>query len=436
MTIRIIQGDVRQELPKLPADFFDCIVTSPPYFGLRDYGTATWEGGDVSCEHKVRINRFVATSTLGGGKGSVSHAHEGFSEKCQRCGAIRIDAQIGLEPTLDAYLETMVAVCRELRRVLKPSGVFFLNIGDSYATGTSAPRKPTTTRGPHVPASWARRSQPERCGTPHGLKTKDLMLVPERLGIMLQTDGWYVRSHIIWAKKNPMPESVTDRPTSAHETIWILTKSARYYWDAEAVREDVKDTSGVGMRAPKLDGGSGERAKNGPTAQERKTYSEIKGANCRNVWFIASQPFPGAHFATMPAKIAERCIKAGSSERGCCPTCGAPLVRVVERSREVKSERAAPSNTGNGINRNRQFHDGFPLSESKTLDWQQSCKCSPADQVPARILDPFGGSGTTGLVADRLGRNATLIDLNTKYMDMARDRIVDDAPLFVEIAAQ
>ncbi len=308
--IRIIQGDVREELPKLSADFFDCVVTSPPYFGLRGYGCA---------------------------------------------------GQIGIEPTLDGYLDTMVAICRELRRVLKPSGVMFLNIGDSYsgssATGRPRPGNPDKNKG---------NSNHNGLGAVAGLKPKDLCLVPQRLGIRLQEDGWWVRSHIIWSKPNPMPESVMDRPTSAHETIWMLTKSERYYWDSEAVAEEGSGRIPGNKRYIGARDGAIETAAEGKgifAAQQRVQETR----NIRNVWTIATQPFAEAHFATFPPELAERCVKAA------CP-------------------------------------------------------------IGGHVLDPFGGAGTTGLVADRLGRDATLIELNPAYANMAKARIQNDAPLFVGIS--
>ncbi len=357
MTITFIQGDVREKLFELPSDFFDCIVTSPPYFGLRDYGTATWEGGDPACDHVGRDSRSVS-----GGPGkqySNAGSNRVYSGSCS-CGARRIDAQIGLEPTLDAYLETMVAVCRELRRVLKPSGVCFINIGDSFATGTTAARNPTSTQGQQVPASWSNRSQSVRCGTPLGLKTKDLMLVPQRLGIALQADGWWVRSHIIWHKPNPMPESVTDRPTSAHETIWMLTKSERYYWDADAVAEKALTGACLGGNLNYRAGTEGKGLWEGNQRKDLgRTQDENITRNIRNVWIMTTQPFAEAHFATFPPELAERCIKAA------CP-------------------------------------------------------------IDGNVLDPFGGSGTTAMVANRLDRNASLIELNSEYIEMAKRRIEQD----------
>lgn len=310
--IRVLEGDVREILPTLPADSFDCIVTSPPYFGLRDYG---------------------------------------------------VEGQIGLESALPEYLDTMVAVCRELRRVLKPQGTFWLNIGDSYAGSWGARGRRETASDD---SSWhisQIKNHPKRAsGTGimkmAGLKPKDLMMVPARLALALQADGWWVRSEIVWHKPNPMPESITDRPTSAHKKIFLLTKNERYFFDAAAVREaDSGRPSGNGfVRQHRL-------SYDGRGAEEQ--WLPGGGRNIRNVWTMATQPFKEAHFATFPPEIAERCIKAG------CPASG-------------------------------------------------------------HVLDPFGVAGTSGLVADRLQRDATLIELNPEYADLARRRISGDAPLFAE----
>lgn len=500
MTVTIKQGDVREILPTLAADSFDCICTSPPYYGLRDYGTAVWEGGDPECEHKSNrtgsLERKEEDRKRGEKFGYASSSNfSNYGERwtdssvyrniCGKCGARRIDAQIGLEPTLDEYLETIVAVCRELRRVLKPSGVVFLNLGDSYCSTDKWGGGVGGNNGKHVVAtdgsvpSWAVRTKKEK---QRGLKPKDLCLVPERLGIALQADGWWVRSRIVWEKKNPMPESATDRPTSAHETVWMLTKAATYFWDAEAVKEaevmrpQNRFTNGRGSKICSDRKGEPDGSTGGGTR------------NLRNVWSFASHPFPGAHFATMPAAIAERCIKAGSSERGCCPACGKPWVRVVEKTSvapvdyDGKHSATDPNSAGRRMLANvharrmaGEDHDN-PFPAAKTIGWYPSCKCDGLPALPAypprplgegerdaweetlaivraerkrlcddalsivtapaRILDPFAGSGTTGLVADRLGRDATLIDLNVSYASMALNRIKDDAPLFAEVAAE
>ena len=477
MSVTILHGDCRAILPTLPGGLFDCCVTSPPYWGLRDYG---------------------------------------------------VKGQIGLEPTMQGYLETMVGVCREVRRVLKPTATMWLNVGDSYAGyhGNKNAEIPTSATN-----GWTRgTNENKRTSTANrnGLKAKDLCLVPNRLAQMLQEPwyagslksprdrawlaalvdgegsifiarqregtptgrnrasfrsqdsfqpglviantnkalleraaeitgfgniqmakrgpsnrrdsyvwrisgskassvlreiypdliakqkearialacgpsgehaaqcyeslkglhqgetfdfdapaptslyerGWYVRSEIIWAKPNPMPESVKDRPTSAHEKVWLLTKSERYFYDADAIAEPFVMQEGGRTIERGAHGSSKARGAGGQADQSNiGGFTRTKDArNARNVWPIASLPYSGAHFATMPPALAERCIKAGCPEGG-------------------------------------------------------------------TVLDPFGGAGTTGLVADRLGRHATLIELNPGYRDLAADRVQSDAPLFAEVTA-
>lgn len=252
----ILMGDNRETLPTLDAGCAQTCVTSPPYWGLRDYGN---------------------------------------------------DAQIGLESTPDEYVAQLVAVFREVRRVISDDGTLWLNLGDSYSAGgmSNPSEKSTITGGKDRGASGYSIARK----VPAGLKPKDLVGIPWRVAFALQADGWFLRSDIIWHKPNPMPESVTDRPTSAHEHVFLLSKSQRYFYDADAIREDVKSGSGVGMRAPKC---GPERVHGTANQSDRKTYHDVKGANARNVWAIKSKPYSGAHFATMPPALAKRCILAGS----------------------------------------------------------------------------------------------------------------------------
>ena len=402
----VLVGDTRHVLATLPADSVNCCVTSPPYWGLRDYGTARWEGGDEGCDHVVsrKPPTVTSSSTLGypadGGARRIAAGntyHEAYTktadETCQRCGARRIDSQIGLESTPEAYVAELVAVFREVRRVLREDGTVWVNLGDSYAAQRGGTQMPAETlaggvggrskdlaayrgRRPDVLADAVDREAraPNQARLAHrnasriGLKHKDLVGIPWRVAFALQSDGWYLRSDIIWSKPNPMPESVTDRPTKSHEYVFLLTKSARYWYDAGAVREpDSGLPSGNGMRGRQ--GGSSDKYPESMTGGGGSVAKFVPGAgrNARTVWTIATQPFSGAHFATMPPALAERCIKAGCPEGG-------------------------------------------------------------------TVLDPFGGAGTTGLVADRIGRNAVLIELNPVYADMARKRIANDAPLITEVA--
>ena len=351
MSVRIIVGDVRETLAQIPDASVQCCVTSPPYFGLRDYGHA---------------------------------------------------GQIGLEPTPDAYVAEMVAVFREVRRVLRDDGTLWLNLGDSYAADRGyqvAQMKGGPKHGPAMGVNG--RSQR---ASDYGCKPKDLLGIPWRVAFALQADGWYLRADIVWHKPNPMPENVTDRPTKAHEYVFLLTKSARYYYDAGAIAEPVarvwdERNGPVGRNGLSVEHGGQRNPQTGAGLTERNARSvwsiEATGNREReciailssdlsipdkweaiktmmsgaqsDVWRVATQPFKGAHFATMPPGLAERCIKAGTK----------------------------PSDT---------------------------------------VLDPFGGAGTTGLVADRLGRDAVLCELNPAYAALARDRIKGDNPMFTDVA--
>lgn len=308
MIVQILVGDANTRLFELPANSVDCIVTSPPYWGLRDYG---------------------------------------------------VSSQIGLEADISSHLAVMVQLFAAMHRVLKPSGTCWVNYGDRYASKRDAT----------------------------GVKPKDLCMLPARLAIALQDFGWWVRSEIVWCKPNPMPESVTDRPAMAHEKIFLLTKSPRYFYDAEAVREaaapssvqrwsqDVANQAGSARANGGRKTNGSMKAVGGPIRQRghkrrhdgltgewdamSKAEQQANGRNLRNVWSIATQPFKGAHFATFPPALVEPCIKAG------CPKGGL-------------------------------------------------------------VLDPFGGAGTTGLVASRLQRNAMLIEVNPDYAELAKRRIEAD----------
>lgn len=313
--IRILQGDCRDILATLPEQSIQCCVTSPPYYGLRDYG---------------------------------------------------VDGQIGLEKTPDEYVAELVAVFREVRRVLRETGVLWINIGDSYNAagrtghGTRIGYKQGTNR---ASASGGDACRPSVAS----LKEKDLIGIPWMVAFALRADGWYLRSEVIWAKPNPMPESVTDRPTKAHEQVFLLSKSARYFYDAGAIAE-AAETAAHHQRYA-------EAAKGYAKKQPGQKQSGMMGThedgtrNARTIWTIATQPYSGAHFATMPPDLAERCIKAGSAKGD-------------------------------------------------------------------TILDPFGGAGTTALVADRLQRDAIICELNPEFAAMAKDRIEGEGGMLVRVATQ
>jgi DNA modification methylase len=367
-SVRILTGDCLATLPTLAAESVQCCVTSPPYYGLRDYG----------CE-----------------------------------------GQIGLEDSPEAYVARLVEVFRQVRRVLREDGTLWLNLGDSYAGSWGAqsrggPPSPSSTLagnghvggGPKIKGLSAVQieSAPKRTrtgSTAHldGIKPKDLLGIPWMVAFALRADGWYLRKDIIWAKPNPMPESVRDRPTSAHEYLFLMTKAPRYFYDAEAIKEPVsvpdwddgsRTFGGVNKHGANIAHGNrttGRKALRAAT--ESRHRASIPGGqtmqaepdgkrNARSVWSIPTQPFSASrvpgwsddhdHYAVMPPALAERCIKAGSR---------------------------------------------------------------PGDT----ILDPFGGAGTTALVADRLGRSAILCELNPEYVALAAERLRADAPLIAGVVA-
>lgn len=384
---------------------------------------------------------------------------------CRHCGAWR--GAFGLEPTYQLFVDHAVEIFREVHRVLRADGTLWLNIGDSYATGTGKDRKPTQT-GKH--GYWENPVVSQRInGTTSGLKPKDLCGIPWRVAFALQADGWWLRQDIIWAKPNPMPESVTDRCTKAHEYLFLLTKEARYYYDAEAVREPAeygrRDTAGDWRGAAYVNqkGPQGNSSGNGGRTSITGKHPET-GRNRRSVWEVATAPFSEAHFATFPPALIEPCILAGTSEKGCCAKCGAPWVRQVEKSGGTTGK--SWHSHDNDLSRGQRGGDGkneaaagWKDYQVKTIGWKPSCLCCVNDicrspvackgfghcrqpyiegewpaPVPCTVLDPFGGAGTTGLVADRLQRNAILIELNPTYAEMAERRIHADAPLFAQAA--
>lgn len=380
MNYRLLLGDNREVLRTLPAQSVHCVITSPPYWGLRDYGA---------------------------------------------------DGQLGLEETPEQYVANMVDVFREVWRVLRDDGVLWLNLGDSYNGSGGA--------GGDYGAGGLKEGQPRYPGRNVGnLKPKDLVGIPWRVAFALQADGWYLRSDVIWHKPNPMPESVTDRPTKAHEYIFLLTKSARYYYDADAVREPAnydgrKDTRMKGSEkyfdavVPKQSAHTS--AIKGTERWPNLTVDGDPGRNRRSVWTVATQPFSGAHFATFPPKLIEPCVLAGTSERGCCPACGAPWERVVERESLVpwdqrKKNGATKGSLERGYNENHGYGTSHTLGATViTTGWQPTCTCPPAGPVPCTVLDPFNGAGTTGVVAGMHGRDYIGIELNPDYLAMADERI-------------
>jgi DNA modification methylase len=528
----VYEGDVLDGLAQMPDASVHCCVTSPPYWGLRDYG---------------------------------------------------VEGQMGLEPSPDAYVAGMVAVFREVRRVLRDDGTLFLNCGDSYygatrgsggkspkqltnagsffddkqssqsradarscgsdgkeqsdsqdadrvcpdcggeltigypnrrrrTSGTSQHRAQSERRGemkgrdnerlafettsrlgdfpdflhqpttasscgnapgacdPKATASPFQSGRPtlpcdeqqsahssactgdtaqsdhpsdchtsdtvlfcKACGyctiTHPPLKPKDLCGIPWRLALALQADGWWLRSVIVWHKRSPMPESVTDRPTSAWEPIFLLAKRERYFYDADAVKQKATaEPHAPGyVNGEQYAVGPMDRGGHSQREQPDRVWGAGGGANLRNVWTLSSEPYKAAHFATFPRTIPERCIKAGTSAKGVCAECGAPWERITET---VKPPTRAVNGTGphgeHGLLGGARFDE--PI-KTTTTGWQPTCKCNAGEPVPATVLDPFGGSGTTGEVALGLSRRAILCELNPAYVELIRERICGQMPL-------
>lgn len=445
-------GDVRAVLSGLEAESVHCVVTSPPYWGLRDYGTGEWEGGDAECDHKTgklgrNDNETLTAYPVARGAGGTLVPIGGnptkggelfYRDTCGKCGARRVDRQLGLEPTPEEYVSNMVEVFREVRRVLRVDGTCWLNLGDSYntsASGVNGIESSTLGGTPNALNPSSTRRTKQLIGS---LKPKDLVGIPWRVAFALQADGWWLRSDIIWSKPNPMPESVTDRPTKAHEYLFLLTKASRYFFDQEAVREahnhDGRSVTAVLGGNGSIQHRDGERWPNA-------------GRNIRSVWEIATEPYPEAHFATFPQALVEPCIKAGTSERGCCPECGAPWVREKEETPEYtawKLQKREQSyytlGTINGVPRSTKGTHGSNPSMYTTTGWHPGCACyDPANVhgetdpataleavggiVPCIVLDPFLGSGTTALVARRLGRKCVGVELSPEYAALAARRL-------------
>jgi DNA modification methylase len=365
----IKQGDCLEVLKTLPSESINCCITSPPYWGLRDYGTGEWIGGDPACSHKRDSKQSELTQT--GHRNLEGAVGDGiYKDKCKRCGSVRKDNQLGLEATPEDYVKNLVEVFRSIKRILMNDGTLWLNLGDTYyrnASDQPEQKGKLNTDGINKRYGFSNTNKVKS----ETLKPKDLVGIPWRVAFALQADGWYLRQDIIWHKPNPMPESVTDRCTKAHEYIFLMSKNPNYYFDNESIKErSVWDVDGNGTikRAERQREGlksnpteikNGIRIKypNGKHGEGQQSPKTIYGKrNKRSVWSVNVRPYKEAHFATFPKELIEPCVLAG------CPKDGT-------------------------------------------------------------ILDPFGGSGTTAEVAIENGRNALLIELNPEYIELAKTRI-------------
>lgn len=390
-------------------------ITSPPYYGLRDYGTATWIGGDSNCEHEgtsIGNNRnFLDEGGRLGNKKSLSYGD------CIKCGAIRQDQQIGLEREVGDYVANIVDVFRHVWHLLDDEGTVWLNLGDSYAGSGKGPGKRLNGEHHHLENVHSKI-------VPDGLKPKDLIGIPWRVAFALQDFGWYLRQDIIWHKPNPMPESVTDRCTKSHEYIFLLSKNPQYYFDNEAIKEPVKDDWGTRDRTHGKYHNEGTGLN--PHSGLEKSYAM---ANKRSVWTVTTKPFVGAHFATFPPDLIEPCVLAGTSHRGHCPKCYArwELVKKDTGERadvEVYTGQAVKDYEGNKVQNPSETKKRVLESMSKVWEheWVATCKCG-LDPVADIVLDPFMGSGTTAAVAQRLNRQYLGCELNTEYKKLQDERL-------------
>lgn len=355
-------GDALETLRALPDESVQTCVTSPPYFGLRDYGTAEWVGGDENCAHTGNVPR---TCPAGSQKQSSNKGANAVNSGDCDCGAVRVDSQIGIENTLGEYIGALVAVFSEVNRVLRDDGTLWLNLGDSYAAQRGGTHQPAETlaggksgkteNGESVNRGRSTWKNPTRNASALGFKHKDLIGVPWRVAMALQDAGWYLRQDIIWHKPNPMPESVKDRCTKAHEYIFLLTKSAKYYFDQPAIAEESNFPRGPGNKSGYIVAGEreGENANIGGAVHK---IGARETRNKRSVWSVSPAQCKEAHFATYPPELITPCVMAGA----------------------------------------------------------------PAGGV---VLDPFSGSGTTGMVALQQGRKYIGIELNHEYQQIAIERI-------------
>jgi DNA modification methylase len=434
----ILQGNVIDVLRRLPPESVHCVVTSPPYWGLRDYGIpAVLWGGDASCPHdweRVPPRQRRSPEDVQNPR-SIQASHRGANVKlpmtrsCPLCGGWF--GQLGLEPDPQLFVDHIAAVFDEVRRVLRPDGTLWLNLGDTYHTDSPVRRSSAEAFSPAWDPSQTRSRGGNRRPAVHlgSLKPKDLVGIPWRVAFELQRRGWWLRADCIWAKKNPMPEPSRDRPVHAHEYVFLLTRSRRYFYDGEAVREPLQASSLRRLKhhLPNPVDNPRYRSKH-PDGDFRRFpmlgNTDPGGRNLRSVWSLATQPYTGAHFATFPESLPEICIRAGTSQRGACRACGAPWIRHIRVEgggigHDWHPIKSLALGRGQGIAAPGMADGTYHRID---LGFRKHCPCPTRDVVPCVVLDPFVGSGTVLAVARRLGRASVGIDLNPEYVALAKER--------------
>lgn len=403
MTYKLLLGDCLETLKTIEPYSVSCCVTSPPYYGLRDYGTAEWVYGDPECDHVMKNARNDADGEFRPGREEPEKIL--FKNVCPKCGALRIDSQIGLEESPEAYVEKLVQVFREVWRVLKDDGTLWLNLGDSYANTKVGNTNEAPDKKPRPYFDNGTHKMKFSKSIPAGMKPKDLIGIPWMVAFALRADGWYLRSDIIWHKPNPMPESVTDRPTKSHEYLFLLSKSAQYFYDVDAIREETGNEMSWDeyskRTAPGATWQSGGMTNYAGANKHDGGHSHPNGRNKRSVWTVNSQPYKHAHFATFPPKLIEPCILAGSDTHE-CSVCGKGY-RTAAYSRKYK-------------------YSPMPLKVLQRYE-RRFGNLHKGDLVPQTILDPFSGSGTTGAVAIKHHRNYIGCELNPDYIELTKRRL-------------
>lgn len=423
----VIVGDVLEALARLPDNRVQMVCTSPPYLGLRDYGLppTKWPAVEYAPLPGLDVRVQVPAQTC--------------------C--------LGLETDPLHYIGHLVLVMRELHRVLHPLGTVWFNIGDSYARD---PKKGQHKPGDSVKQAYVYDRGGGRASATvigAGVKSKDLLMVPNRLALALQAAGWYVRSEIIWAKGesynpersgNARPESVTDRPAHTHEKVWLLSKSERYFFDHLAVKEAAEWARWGDQSIGKYLDSETSTGWMQPKSKEQ-LQAERRSRNLRNVWTVVddegdetigdtwrinTKGYRGAHFAVMPEKLVEVPVLAGTSTHGCCPHCHAPWKPVYQRvtpdrQRPVQAQHHLPTDgqRPSAQRGNRLSDVGRFIHEWELVDWEPTCECSDNHPVPCLVLDPFSGSGTTGVVAQRHGRAYLGIEANADYVNLQIERL-------------
>ena len=439
---KIYNGDCLEVLKTLPDNSVDCVVTSPPYWGLRDYGTATWEGGDVNCNH-VRDNKITDNCNTGQiNLKEIGCGDSIYKDICKKCGAKRIDKQLGLESTFTEYINKLCNIFDEIKKVLKPTGTCFVNLGDTYGgSGNGSWDAPIEIRGKQYRKTC--NLDQEYLGPPRKTNdfSKSLLQIPSRFAIEMCNRGWILRNELIWHKPNCMPNSVKDRFTVDFEKMFFFVKNRKYYFEQqyEPFSESyLKEMRPMGVLRERMYENSKYKMDAAPSqfkkpANLERNETNLIGRNKRCVWKIKTKPFNEAHFAVYPEALCKTPIQAGCPLY-VCSKCGKPREIIIERS--SISEEYHKENEKQHYKLLSQINlsktSALRISGNKYNDWKVAnpdkflgytdCGCG-AEFIPGIVLDPFFGSGTTGVTALKLNRNFVGIELNPEYIEIAQKRI-------------